>query len=446
MKTFMNKYITILLLTVSLLPFGTPAFADFQTGKDAFSSGDFATALKELKPLAEQGDALSQVMLGFMYNNGQSVTQDYKLALKWYRLAAEQGEASAQFGLGLMYANGQGVTQDYKTAAKWYRLAAEQGVDGAQSNLGWMYANGQGVTQDYVHAHMWWNIAASQGIKRAAESRDEVAKEMTSSQMEKAQELAHKFLFAEKFNSNGSPKISKKGSNIDSDEIVPVASGSGFAVSFSGHVVTNNHVIDRCSYVKIHHEGKAIQSRILYRDPLNDLAVIQGDFLPSKVFKISRRNPKIMLDVYVAGYPFGYSVSSSIKVTRGIVSSLTGIGNNVSNIQIDAALQPGNSGGPIFDDKGNVIGVAVAKLDLRKAVEEWGVVPEGTNFGIKSSVVVNLLESNGISIQEENKTSLSNAKLAKLIDGATYYLSCWMSVAQARKLAASKVMFRDLIN
>jgi len=138
--------------------------------------------------------------------------------------------------------------------------------------------------------------------------------------------------------------------------------------------------------------------------------------------------------------------SSSIKVTKGIVSSLSGLGNNVSNIQIDAALQPGNSGGPIFNDKGNVIGVAVAKLDLKKVVEDWGVIPDDTNFGVKSSVVVNLLESNGIAIQEANMTSLTNSELGEMMSGATYFLSCWMSMAQVKKMAPSKVMFRDPIN
>ena len=226
----------------------------------------------------------------------------------------------------------------------------------------------------------------------------------------------------------------------------PVSSGSGFAVSLNGHVVTNNHVIDGCTYVKIHHKGKAIRSTVLYRDPINDLAVLQGDFVPSRVFTISRRNPTIMQEIFVAGYPFGYKISSAVKVTKGIVSSLSGIGNNVSNIQIDAALQPGNSGGPIFDDRGNLIGVAVAKLALKIAMEIWGVIPENTNFGIKSNVVANLLESNGISFQEANKTPLSNTDLGKLVSGATYYLSCWMTMAQAREMAPSKVMFRDLTN
>jgi len=137
-----------------ILLFGTPATADFQQGLDAADSGDYATALREWKPLAEQGYDRAQYLLGFMYRKGQGITQDYKAALKWYRLAAEQGYDRAQYGLGFMY------------------------------------FNGQGVIQDYTLAHMWWDIAASQGYEGAPKNRDIVAKKMTPPQIEKAQQLA----------------------------------------------------------------------------------------------------------------------------------------------------------------------------------------------------------------------------------------------------------------
>ena len=115
---------------------------------------------------------------------------DYAEAVKWFRLSAEQGYAKAQYNLALMYANGQGVSQDYKEAAKWFRLSAEQGNAKAQTSLGFMYVLGQGVIQDDVYAHMWWNIAAASGNFFAQKNRDEVAKSMTSSQLEEAQKLA----------------------------------------------------------------------------------------------------------------------------------------------------------------------------------------------------------------------------------------------------------------
>jgi TPR repeat protein len=101
--------------------------ADFDKGWNAYESGDYAAALREWKPLAEQGDASSQFGLGWMYVKGLGVPQDDKTAVKWYQLAAKQGDAMAQNNLGVMYREGRGVPQDNKTAVKWYRLAVEQG-------------------------------------------------------------------------------------------------------------------------------------------------------------------------------------------------------------------------------------------------------------------------------------------------------------------------------
>jgi TPR repeat protein len=187
----MNRLLILPVLLLTLL-LGNPAFsADFQKGLDAYDRGDYATALREWTPLAEQGKSVAQFNLGQMYRKGQGVRQNKKTAVKWYRLSAEQGDADAQTNLGVMYRKGHGVPQDDKTAVKWYRLAAVQGYSRARSNLGVMYDNGYGVLQDYVRAHMWFNIAASSGIsKNASKNRDIVAKRMTPAQIADAQNLA----------------------------------------------------------------------------------------------------------------------------------------------------------------------------------------------------------------------------------------------------------------
>ena len=127
--------------------------ADLEKGLAAAQAGDYATALRQWKPLAEQGEAVAQYNLGVMYDNGYGVPQDYKEAVKWYRLAAEQGEAVAQYNLGLMYANGRGVPQDAPTA------------------------------------YMWFNIAAASGNKGATENREKISQRMTPSQIEKGQDM-----------------------------------------------------------------------------------------------------------------------------------------------------------------------------------------------------------------------------------------------------------------
>ena len=105
---------------------------------------------------------------------------------------ALNGNADAQYNLGIMYASGLGVIQDYNEAVKWFRLSSSQGNAQAQKIYGLMYASGRGVTQDYVRAHMWLNISASSGDKNAEANLDLVAKKMTPTQIEKAQEMAQR--------------------------------------------------------------------------------------------------------------------------------------------------------------------------------------------------------------------------------------------------------------
>ena len=131
------------LLMVSLLTCagGVAIAQDYDAGLKAAQAGDFQTALKEWKPLADQGLADAQYNLGIMYDNGEGVVEDDAEAVRWYRLAADQGLADAQYNLGWMYADGEGVPEDDAEAARWFRLAADQGLAGAQNNLGLMYAD-----------------------------------------------------------------------------------------------------------------------------------------------------------------------------------------------------------------------------------------------------------------------------------------------------------------
>jgi hypothetical protein len=159
----------------------------------AYFRKDFATAVRLVRPLADQGDAEAQFMLGSMYDEGWGAPQDTAAAANWYRKAADQGHTIAQYNLGVSYSRGGGVPQNYVEAAKWYRLAADAGFSWAQNNLGDMYRNGQGVTKDYVSAYMWFNLAAAQSEEDAAKSREEVEQLMTPAQIAEAQKLAREW-------------------------------------------------------------------------------------------------------------------------------------------------------------------------------------------------------------------------------------------------------------
>ena len=177
-----------LLLLTFLFP--VPTWADFQAGIDANNREDYATALREWRPLAEQGDALAQYNLGVLYRKGRGVPQDDVQARQWYAKAAAQGQAKAQFNLGTLYFNGEGVPKDYPQALRWFRLAADQGEAVAQTKIAIMYDDGQGVSQDLVQAYKWYSLAATNGDKPAAELRDATAKQMTPAQIAEGQKLA----------------------------------------------------------------------------------------------------------------------------------------------------------------------------------------------------------------------------------------------------------------
>ena len=223
-----------------------------------------------------------------------------------------------------------------------------------------------------------------------------------------------------------------------------VASGTGFYVSDEGHVITNHHVIDGCKDMKVHSKGRVLATRQIATDKQNDLALLKVAEAPSHVFALSNTSPFPLQEVIVAGFPFGDKYSSSLKFTQGIVSSLTGIGNNYSEIQIDAALQQGNSGGPIIDEYGNIIAVAVAKLDAKYMFDNFGIIPENTNFGVKVSAVRNLMDGNGVPFKAPNTAVPSRQELSRHATNGTVFLTCWMTMAQVEKLRSKKVMFENL--
>ena len=213
--------------------------------------------------------------------------------------------------------------------------------------------------------------------------------------------------------------------NIKNSKIIFSGSGTGFSVASDGYLITNYHVVNGCDVIKIHNKDKIIPANIIKLDSRNDVALIKGNFTSRGVLPFSKKKTKLLQEIYVAGYPFGDKFSTSIKVTKGIISSLTGIGNNFSNFQIDAAIQPGNSGGPILNKKGNVIGVVVAKLDRQYTEKNFGVIPENINFGIKINVVRSLFDNEDISLNKPNENEILISKLGAEISNSTYYLSCW---------------------
>ena len=234
---------------------------------------------------------------------------------------------------------------------------------------------------------------------------------------------------------NEQPKVTEKPKNnqkkLKPKDLVPAASGTGFFVSMQGDIITNHHVIEGCDAIKVSYGGKEIKANTLAVDKMNDLAIIKSNINPKSVYSVANQDAGLLEDVIIAGYPLGKKVSAAIKTSKGSVTALAGYGDNYSEFQTDAALNQGNSGGPIMNQKGNVVGVAVANFGKKEGVESF-------NFGIKSSTLKTFASSNGLRFLPPNRREMSNQELGKLITNGTVYLECWMTVAKIRQLIAQE--------
>ena len=223
-----------------------------------------------------------------------------------------------------------------------------------------------------------------------------------------------------------------------------VGSGSGFSISRDGLIVTNHHVIDGCSAVAVSDKGEMYRAIVQSVDERNDLALLKSKLRPTHVFALNPEGTDILREIYVAGYPFGRMVSNSVKVTKGIVSSLVGLENNSAQIQIDAPIQVGNSGGPILDSEGRVVGVSVSKLDAFEVMKKKKQIPEGVGFGVKSETLIQMLKSSGVRTYKRGGLK-TTAEIANAIRGGTFYISCLMTAERYKRLKDKKAMFEGSI-
>jgi S1-C subfamily serine protease len=199
-------------------------------------------------------------------------------------------------------------------------------------------------------------------------------------------------------------------------------SGTGFVISANGHMVTNHHVVDGCTG-DIHGNlsgEPATTPRAVSSDTSNDLALLQGPAASFKSFaKIRDRSIRSGDSVVAIGYPYHGLLSSDFTVTTGIVSSLSGIMNDMRYPQISAAVQPGNSGWPRLDTGGLIIGMVAMKLDALKMGRATGNIPENINFAIKTGMIRDFLDNRVVPY--ETAEPKGELKTAEIVGNARAY-------------------------
>lgn len=342
--------------------------------------------LAALRKKAEDGDATAQFNLGMKYAEGQGVDKDAAEAIRWYRRAAEQNHAESQFNLGWMHANGEGVEQDATEAVRWYRKAAEQDHAQGQLNLGWMYANGQGVEKDYVTAYCYYALAARTDPS-AARNRDSLKRKMSPRQIAEAQRLVREW------KPQPTPDANKPASRESGTAAGSTRSGTGFAVTEDGFIVTSAQVVSNAVQVRVLTSAGITNAAVVRLDPANNIALLKVNVQFTPLPVVASRSVRLNQSVATVGFPDIGLQKFAPKSAKGEIAALAGIQDDPRHFQISALVRPGNSGGALVDECGNVIGVIVAQPDPKTVLTTPDAPAGNVNCAVKSTFLIGFLES-----------------------------------------------------
>ena len=197
--------------------------------------------------------------------------------------------------------------------------------------------------------------------------------------------------------------------------------GTGFLVSGEGDFLTNNHVVQGCTGVSI----DGLPATIVATDEAFDLALLRVAPAPAaEPAQFAEKPARLNSDVTVIGYPLP-DLLGGLNVTRGSVTSLKGIAGDGVRMQISAPVQPGNSGGPVVNASGQVVGVVVSKLDAQLVADATGDIPQNINFAIRAEIATLFLYQNGVEPAEAVETAaLPPEDLAEIAKGFTRLITC----------------------
>jgi len=411
---------------------------------------------------AMQGHDDAQHKLGIMYDSGHGVVKDGQQAAAWYRRAADQGHADAQYDLGVSYAKGEGVARNDPMAYFWFLLASAQGIKNAAENRD-IVERGLSPKQRadaQASARNWKPKTAAQSSS-ATEAQtplsyadfsknfrcpenlptDQAREKSTQAFLTWAQQ-SHTDLTVRKvvelrirlLEENHCEKtlanMRSSSARVEAD-MTPAPSrpaparteadstGSGFRVA-RGAIVTNHHVIDGCSRLRVNDTAAQVRGS----DARSDLALLGVD-LPGPSASLRAQRAAVGEPVAVAGYPLR-GLLSGFNMTTGTLSSLSGLGGDTRYLQITAPVQPGNSGGPMLDSAGNLMGVVVSKLDAIRLAKITGDMAQNVNFAINVNVLRSFLDANSVDYDSASSNKpIPPTAIAEKARGFTVLVECW---------------------
>lgn len=380
------------------------------------------------KKAASQGHTRAAFNLGQIYYFAQGIPKDTAVAARYFEESAKQGEPDAAFSIGYMYANGEGVPKDGVMAVKWLRKSAILGDSQGQGWLARMYMSGDGVPQDLILGYAWANLAAANGDATDVSIRNTYEKFFLNvDDKAEAQRLSAKWTIGKDIFREKTSITSPSENTSTSGALSKRGTGTAFFVNTTGQMITNHHVINGCSEVRV--TGRMGVANLQISDVTNDLALLKISDAVNTTATISSEpsNVRQSDDIVVFGFPLNSVLSSGGNLTPGVVSALTGLGNNTNQIQITAPIQPGSSGSPVMNTKGEIMGVVSMKLSDSKMAKETGQVAQNVNFAVSGQTLKSFLDAHKVEYTTGHLFML-NKSTADLADQArkwTTVVECW---------------------
>lgn len=371
--------------------------------------GDEQQAKRLYALAAEQGheDAIWQLQMGGAGIGGLGLYSDYlepDQLLQHITQEASTGNPYAQQELGRYYYLGELVPQDYSLAIEWYTRAANQGHCKSQYTLGQIYSEGSSVSQNLVQAYKWLNLAAtptrySKNLTLPADAqklRATLIRQMSPSQITEGQRESREFQprIEYIYPFNGTVPSADSIVSPSNSDMEPTLGGTGFFISSDGYFVTAHHVIGESKKIQVVVGGETHAAEPIRADLMNDIALLRvnGDEFTALSVQPSR-SVKVGQSVFTVGFPNISIQGTEAKYTEGSINSLSGIADDPRLFQTSVSIQPGNSGGPLLNEHGDVVGIVLSKLDDILTASVTGALPQNVNYALKSGYVLTFLEA-----------------------------------------------------
>ncbi len=343
----------------------SPTASRYDQGWQAYESGQYEKAFQIWQALAEQGHELAQVNIGAMYDAGQGVAENPLKAFELFFAAAQRGNPYAQYNVANMFKQGRGTPSDQTEAKSWYLKAAEQDLAIAQYSLGMLNASPADpeetdAARDLDIAIGWLYKSGLTHLKNdnlngARQAYDSISQLVSDHPM--AEQLSGKIQ-------------STKQTQDTPSRLAPYAGaafGTGWPIS-AGYVITNYHVVASAAEILLLDvSGQTIKARPIFSDAVHDIAILQvGNIeqLPPAL-PLASAASDVGAKVFTIGFPRVDQLDATPQLTDGVISKSSGLDNDPASYQTTVPIQPGNSGGPLLNMSGEVVGIVRAMIGVK---------------------------------------------------------------------------------